>query len=888
MNNTCNVTFTLNGERLTVDYEKGMSVLDILREQCNIKSCKDGCSGQGFCGACSVLIDGKARITCTRDPETVQNKNILTIEGFPEEEKELLSSALVKEGAIQCGFCTPGIMIRFKSYLDNNKLPTSREEKAKAISRNLCRCTGYQRILDALETAEEHWINKVPIDIEAPPRRNKLFGEKYGYKRTYTPKPGGIGSNVKRYRGLEMALGKKPYIADMEMERLLHGALLLSEYPRAKVKKIDISTGKKSKGVIDIFTAKDVPGKRKTGHIYPDWPIFVDEGEITRYVGDVLAIVIADSMHYAREAIKKIKVDYEIFDPIADPLEALKERAPPIHETGNLLSETHFTRGDVEETLQNSRYIIKQRFKTQRIEHAFMEVESCLVKPTQNGVHVYSQGQGVHEDQRQIAEVLGLKKENVIVELVSNGGAFGGKEDLSCQAQTAVAAYLLKKPVKLVLTREQSLRMHPKRHPMIMDYEVGADEKGKLTAVKMRLVADTGAYASVGAQVVERSAGHACGVYHVPVVDIGSKAVYTNNVPCGAMRGFGVNQTNFCIETILNMMVEKMRQDGNDIDDFEIRERNVLREGQPFATGQLMEKTVKGMHRCLEIAKPIYKEKKTKKVPIGIACAIKNTGIGNGLADTGRVLIKVLAAEKIEILTGFTEMGQGLFTVLTQSLTEITDIPASHMSVKTISLAKTKCGMTTASRGTALDTMAAKRAAQKLAKALETKTLKELAGEEFHGEYISDFTMPPGTDTENPVTHFAFSYAVQMALLNEHGKLDKIYAIHDVGRAINPLACAGQIEGGVHMGLGHSLSESFPLTNAVPDSLKMRDLQIISARDTPEVEVILVEEPEEAGGFGSKGIGEIGLVPTAGAVAGALYQYDKTWRFELPLTRKEK
>lgn len=882
-----NVTFTLNGKRITVGYEKGMSVLDILRETLNIKSCKDGCSSQGFCGACSVLIDGKASITCTRKPESIQEKSIITVEGFTEEEKELLSNTLVKEGAIQCGFCTPGIMIRFKSFLDNNDLPTTREKKAKAISRHLCRCTGYQRILDALETAEEHWSKNVPVKIESPPRRKDFFGEKFGYKRTYQPKPGGVGSSVKRYRGLDMALGKKPYIADMEIDGMLHGALLLSEYPRAKIKKIHISEAKKATGVVDIFIAKDVPGERKIGHIYSDWPIFVDEGEITRYVGDVLAIVVADSMYYARKAVKKIKVDYEIFDPIANPIESLKGGAPLIHETGNLLSETHFTRGKVEEALQNSRYVIKQRFKTQRIEHAFMEVESCLVKPTEKGVYVYSQGQGVHEDQRQIAEVLKLKKENVTVELVSNGGAFGGKEDLSCQAQTAVAAYLLKKPVKLVLTREQSLRMHPKRHPMIMDYEVGADENGKLTAVKMRLVADTGAYASVGAQVVERSAGHACGVYHVPAVDIEAKAVYTNNVPCGAMRGFGVNQTNFCIETILNMIVEKMRQDGIDVDDYDIRERNVLREGQPFATGQLMEKTVNGLHRCLEIAKPIYKEKKTK-APIGIACAIKNTGIGNGLADTGRVLIKVLADEKIEILTGFTEMGQGLFTVLTQSLTEITDIPASQMRVKTISLAKTKCGMTTASRGTALDTMAAKKAAQKLVKALETKTLKELAGEEFHGEYISNFTVPPGTDTENPVTHFAFSYAVQLALLNEKGKVDKMYAIHDVGRAINPMACAGQIEGGVHMGLGHSLSESFPLTNAVPDSLKMRDLQIISARDTPEVEVILVEEPEEAGGFGSKGIGEIGLVPTAGAVAGALYQYEKKWRFELPLTRKEK
>lgn len=879
---TMNVTFTLNGEEITADYEAGMSVLDVLREVCNIKSCKDGCSGQGFCGACTVLINGVAMISCKRNPASIEGKEIITVEGLDKREQEILSKSFVKEGAVQCGFCTPGLLIRIKGFLDKHPVST-REEKAKAISGNLCRCTGYQRILDAMETAEEYWQSK-ETNISGPPRRKDFFGEKYGFEREYKPKKNGVGYSTQRYRGIDMALGKKPYIADMEVDGILHGAFLLSEHPRVKVIKIDTSEAKSACGVVQIFTAKDVPGQRTIGHIFPDWPIFVSEGETTRYVGDVLAMIVADSMYHARAALDKIKVNYKILEVIDSPVKALADDSEKIHEKGNLLGHSFFGRGDVEKALNDSKYVIKQQFRTQRIEHAFMEVESCLAIPSKKGVHVYSQGQGVHEDQRQIAEVLGLNKEDVIVELVTNGGAFGGKEDLLCQAQTAMASFLLKKPVKTVLTREQSLLMHPKRHPMIMDYEVGADENGKLTAVKLRLIADTGAYASVGAQVAERAAGHSCGPYFVPNVDVDAKAVYTNNPPCGAMRGFGVNQTSFAIETCLNLIVEKMRKDGSEIDDYDIRELNILRERQLFATGQKMKKTVVGLQQCLDAVKDTYKN---SKVPTGIACGLKNTGIGNGLEDTGRVLIKVLENEHLEILTGFTEMGQGLFTVITQVVTEITNIPPSQMKVKSISYPKTKCGMTTASRGTALDTMAAKFAAEKLVLALQSKALKDLAGQEFHGEYISDFTVKPGTKTDNPITHLAFSYAVQVAFLDEKGKLTKIIAAHDVGKAINPMACAGQFEGGVHMGLGHTLSENFPTTKGIPDSLLMRDLQIVKAKDTPEVEVILIEEPEEVGGFGSKGVGEIGLVPTAGAVTGALHQFDGKWRFELPVSRND-
>jgi xanthine dehydrogenase molybdenum-binding subunit len=490
-----------------------------------------------------------------------------------------------------------------------------------------------------------------------------------------------------------------------------------------------------------------------------------------------------------------------------------------------------------------------------------------------SSLKIYTQGQGVHEDHDQIASVLGVEKDALDVELVSNGGAFGGKEDLSIQAHTAMAAMLTGLPVQTVLTREQSLRMHPKRHPITLHYTVGADSEGRLTAVRARIIGDTGAYASVGMKVLERAAGHSCGPYRVPSLDIDAKTVYTNNPPCGAMRGFGANQASFGIETVMDMLAEKVGIDG-----YDIRDRNILEPGDPFATGQLMTASC-GIRPTLEAVRDIYKSSQN----VGIGCGIKNTGIGNGMDDTGRLLLRILDGARIEILTGYTEMGQGMNTILRQVVTEETGLAPGIMTVRTASDPRVLCGMTTASRATALLTAAGKIAAVKLAADLETAALQELVGREYHGEFVCDFTTKPDAVTDNPITHMTFSYATQVVILDEEGRLERVVAAHDVGRAINPLQCATQIEGAVHMGLGYALSEDFPCTDGRPDSLLLRDLGILRAKDTPQIDVILIEVPDEVGGYGSKGVGEIGLVPTAGAVAGALYAFDGVRRFSLPM-----
>ncbi len=872
------ITFQLNGQQTTVSYETGMHFLELLREQCGITSAKDGCAPQGYCGCCKIMVDGRPTLSCLRRPEQMEGREVVTLEGVPEDKIKVLSDAFVQDGGVQCGFCTPGIVMRAASLLDGEP---SREKIAKGLAGHLCRCTGYARIVDAVQSAAEAWQSGQSVAHR--PRRPDFFGEEHGLTRTsQNGNRHGVGGSSPRYRGHEHAVGQKPYVADMQLDEMLHAAVVLSEHPRAKVLTIDPTPALAMSGVERVLTAEDVPGERMVGLIVRDWPIFVAPGEITHCVGDVLALVVADTQFHARQAAAAVAVQYEVLEPVSDPVAALAPDAPSVHANrnqGNLLDTCSFARGDVDAALSKAAHVIEETFSTQRIEHAFLEPEACLAKPDDDGITLYSQTQGVHDDQQQIAPVLGIAAEKVRVELVTNGGAFGGKEDLSVQAQTAVAAHVLGRPVRTVLSRDESIRMHPKRHPITMTYTVGADAEGRLTAIRARMIGDTGAYASVGMKVLERAAGHSCGPYRVPNVDVEAKTVYTNNPPCGAMRGFGANQASFAIEGILDMLADRIGIDG-----YDIRERNILAPGDAFATGQRMTNSC-GIRQSLEAVRDVYKQARAaSNQHVGIGCGIKNTGIGNGMDDSGRLLIRVLNGGQLEILTGYTEMGQGLFTILPQVVFEETGLEPDIMTCRTAADPRVLCGMTTASRATALLTAAGQRAAVQLAADLENSSLQALVGREYLGEYICDFTTKPGADTDEPKTHMTFSYATQVAIVGDNGKLTRVVAAHDVGRAINPLSCAGQIEGSLHMGIGYALSEDLPCTGGHPDSLLLRDLGILKAKDTPELDVILVEVPDEVGGYGSKGVGEIGLVPTAGAVAGALYAYDGIRRTRLPMT----
>ncbi len=875
------INFTLNGQPTTASYEPGMQFLDILREECGIVSAKNGCAPEGTCGCCAVLVDGRPGLACLRKPETMEGRDVITLEGVPEDMRKVLGEAFVTEGGVQCGYCIPGILVRASSMIRQG-ITDDRQAVAQALSGHLCRCTGYARILDGIQTAGEAWKNGGHLPSKEP-RRHFFFGEEFGLHRdpAFENRANGIGQSPSRYRGFDQAVGERPFVDDMRVPEMLHASPALSPHPRARVLAIRTAQALAMPGVVRVLTAVDVPGNRGTGITIPDLPVFVAIGETTCCVGDMLALVVADTAFHARQAAQKIAVDYEVLAPVTDPFAALEPDAPQVHAPGNihvhpnLLDSTAFSRGDVDAALARATHIIEQTFATQPIEPAFLEPEACLAIPQGDGLKVFSQSQGSIYDQKQIASVLNLPLEKIDVELAASGGAFGAKEELSIQAQTALAAYLLGRPVKTVLTRKQSTQLHPKRHPMTLKYTVGADAEGHLLAVRARIVGDTGGYAGTGGKCLLRAACHACGPYRVPNVDIESKAVLTNNPTSGAMRGFGTNQAHFAIEGIMDILAQKVGVDG-----YDIRDRNILAPGDPFCTGQIMRESC-GMRATLEAVKDIYKSAKYA----GIGCGIKSTGIGNGTVDSGHVLIRVLEGGRVEVLTGYTEMGQGLFTTVRQAVCQETALPPDSITVRWDQEIGLKCGETWASRGTTLSCAAAQRAAGELAADLKELPIEKLAGREYRGDYVCNFTTKPGTPAalSNPTTHLTFSYATQVVILGDDGRMKRVVAAHDVGRAINPKACAGQIEGGVHMGLGYALSEIFSSTNGVPDSLLLRDCGIIKAKDTPKVDVILIEIPDEIGGYGAKGAGEIGLVPTAAAVAGALYSFDGIRRFRLPM-----
>jgi selenium-dependent xanthine dehydrogenase len=880
------VNFTLNGKPTEVSYEPGMHFLEVLREDCGVISPKNGCAPEGTCGCCAILVDGRPVLACLRKPDQMEGREVATLEGVPEEMRRVLSEAFVVEGGVQCGFCIPGILVRASSLLRQG-CTDDRESVAKALDGHLCRCTGYARIIDAIQTAGEAWNNGGRIKSKEP-RRHSYFGEEFGasrnpaFAREGKANGNGVGRSPLRYRGIDQALGEKPFVDDMRVPGMLHAAPVLSAHPRARVRAIQTSAALAMPGVVRVFTASDVRGQRGTGLNVPDLPIFVAAGETTCNVADFLALVVADSAFHARQAAEKVDVDYEVLPPVTDPFAALEPGAPQVHApgnlhvSGNLIETTAFSRGNVDAALASAAHVIEQTFSTQPIEIAFLEPEACLALPQGKGVKVHTQSQGSIFDQRQIAKVLDLPLEDVEIELAASGGAFGAKEELSIQAQTALAALLLGRPVKTVLTRKQSTQHHVKRHPMTMHYTVGADADGHLLAVRARIVGDAGGYAGTSGKCLLRAACHSCGPYRVPNVDVNSKAVYTNNPTSGAMRGFGTNQVHFAMEGMMDLLAEKVGVDG-----YDIRARNILNPGDAFATGQIMRESVLGLRRSLEAVKELYKNSKYA----GIGCGIKSTGIGNGTIDSGHILLRVVEGGRVDILTGYTELGQGLFTTIRQAVCEETNLPPEIMTVRWNKDLGVKCGETWASRATTLSCAAAQRAASKLAADLKQATLDQLAGLEYGGDYVCDFTTKPGTPEalENPTTHLTFSYATQVVILGEDGRMERVVAAHDVGHAINPRLCAEQMEGGVHMGLGYALSENFTSTGGRPDSLLLRDLGILRAKDMPQVDVILIEVPDEVGGYGAKGVGEIGCVPTAGAVAGALYAYDGIRRFRLPM-----
>jgi len=848
------ITFSLNGKQEKYEGNPEQTLLKYLRLDKHITSAKDGCSAQAACGACTVEINGKAKLSCNISMQKLEGAQITTMEGFPEYVKDTIVKAYVNKGAVQCGFCTPGFIVRTKVLLETNPNPSITEIQ-NALKQHICRCTGYKKIEQAIEFAGKAIKNNEILEI--------------------TKTSGKIGVPHPKYQAYDTAIGKRNFVDDIFLDGMLFAALKLSDYPSAKVLNINIIEALKLRGVLRIFTAADIPGQQKVGLILKDWPIMIGIGDNTNYIGDVIAGVVAETEEIARQAVKLIKVEYEIYEPVTDVFKAID--AKRIHpERPNNFETTQFKIGNADEIIAKSKFSYKNTFETQRIEHAFLEKEAAIARPDGNGgIELFSQSQGVYEDRRQVAMILGLPEEKIRVTLVPNGGGFGGKEDLSVQGQTALFAFLMNQPVKLTLSREESIQLHPKRHPVYMDIELAADESGKLTALKLRAVGDTGAYASVGAKVMERVAGHAAGGYFIPCIDIEAKTVYTNNIPCGAMRGFGANQVAFALESCID---EICKMAG--FDRWKFRYDNALVDGLSTSTGQKVFGV--GIRACLEALKEDFYQSKYA----GIGCAIKNSGVGNGMIDESKVKIEIVSEHHIRLHHGWTEMGQGVHNMALQTLCEETGFNPENIEVIVDTEAQIKTGMTTSSRATALVSLAIINAAKILNTDLKTFPVHDLVGKTYTGQFICDWTNKPGADVDEQIIHYSYGYAAQLCILDDKGEITKIVAAHDAGKIMNPMLFEGQIEGAVHMGLGYALTEELPMVDGYLKSDKFSNLKILRAHQTPEIKVIGVEVPDLIGPYGAKGIGEIGLIPTAAAVANALCYFDGIRRVRLPMKRK--
>ncbi|WP_407386392.1 selenium-dependent xanthine dehydrogenase [Ruminococcus sp.] len=837
------------------DYESAhdKKLLRFLRDDLRLTAAKDGCS-EGVCGTCTVLIDGKKTKACVVSLSKLAGKRVLTVEGIAPGEMRVYEHCFAEAGAVQCGFCIPGMILSAKSLLDTNLNPTRADVK-RAIRGNLCRCTGYKKIEDAILLAADFFREQRAIP--APPKSLHM------------------DERARRIDAKEKVNGTGLFADDLYFDGMLYAKGVYAKYPRAKINRIDFSRALAHPDCVEILTKADVK-HNKIGHIKQDWDVMLGEGDITKYVGNVLAVVASTKPDSVQEICDLVEVDYTELKPLTSPYEALRGDAPLIHEDGNVMSRANLVRGNADEAIKNARFVVTRKYKTSWQEHGFMEPECCVALPEgQDGLLIYTSSQSIYDVRRECSKALGLPPEKVHVRAPLVGGGFGGKEDMSVQPYAALMAWYTKRPVKMKYTRQESLSYHVKRHPMEMEFTTACDENGILTAMKGVIIADTGAYASLGGPVLHRACTHAAGPYNYQNIDIFGMSVYTNNTPSGAFRGFGVTQSCFATESNINLLAEMVG-----IDPWEFRRRNVIRPGDILPNGQTADPNT-NLEACLDAVKELYYGNKT----VGIACGFKNSGTGMGKKDIGRVLLSVEDG-RIHIRTSAACMGQGIGQMVLTEICHVTGLDPALFLFETADTVRTPdAGTSTASRQTVMTGEAARRAGEKLKVALSGgKTLDDLEGQEFFGEFSAE-TDPLGAIKENPVSHISYSYGVQLIILDDEGRIAKAVSAFDVGTPVNIQAVEGQIEGGMVMGIGYGVTEKFECIDGYPVS-RFGKLGLMRADEAPALEVILCRPREEDRlpvSLGAKGCGELCMIPTAPACALAYYKYDGKFRQSLPL-----
>ncbi|WP_311537599.1 selenium-dependent xanthine dehydrogenase [uncultured Anaerococcus sp.] len=844
----------INGN--TYETYEDKSLLRFLRDDLHITSVKDGCS-QGACGTCSVIVGDAKKLACTQRLSKLKDKEILTIEGLTELEKKAFVHAFSKAGAVQCGFCIPGMVMSGAAIIRKNPNPTKDEIK-EGIKQNICRCTGYVKIIEGIKLASEIINGSIEMTTDE-------------YDRVK------VGDEFIRIDAHDKVLGIGEYVDDMIFDDMKVASAIRSKYPRARILKIDASKAEALEGVYGVLTATDVPNN-KVGHIFQDWDVFIAEGDITRSQGDEICLVVAENDKILEEAKKLVEIEYEELEPVSSIAEAENPNSPFVHPTGNLCQERHVSRGNAEEAFKKCKYIVEETYTTPFTEHAFLEPECAIAEPMGDGVKLYTTDQSVYDTRKETLIMFGWEDqpERVVVENKLIGGGFGGKEDVSCQHLAALAAYKFQIRVKIKFSRDESLKFHPKRHPMIGTFKLGCDEEGNFLAMQATIKMDTGAYASLCGPVLERACTHSVGPYHYENTQIDGYGYYTNNPPAGAFRGFGVCQSNFAFESNINLLAEKVG-----ISPWEIRYKNAIRPGEVLPNGQIADSST-ALVETLEAVKDVYEENIDRA---GIACAMKNAGVGVGLPDKGRAKIRIEDG-KVNIYCAASDLGQGAQTVFKQMALDVLGLRFDQVNIIHPNSGNSPdSGTSSGSRQTLISGEAIKKVTEKLKVDLDkVDDIKELEGKEYFHEYF-DPTDPLNSDKENPVSHIAYGFSTNVVILNDDGTIRKVVAATDAGKVINPKAIEGQLEGGIVMGLGYALTEDFKLDKSKVKA-KYGNLGLWRAPMIPEIETTFVAKPDDElldRAFGAKGVGEIATIPIAPAVQGAYYKLDGILRRDFPM-----
>lgn len=824
-------------------------LIDYLRDTLGLRGTKEGCSG-GACGTCTILIDGKKSKACVVTLSQLDGKKVTTIEGLSEREKSVYTYAFGECGAVQCGFCIPGMIISAKALIDENPNPTSADIK-KAIMGNICRCTGYVKIEQGIALAAQMLRDNIPVPAA-----------------DYTA---AVGAPLHRIDVEDKVLGTGLYSDDFKVDGMVYAKAIRSKYPRARVDRIDINKALAHPQCITVLTACDVPFN-KTGHLTPDWDVFIKEGHVTRYVGDAIALAVVKEKKYLDEVCNLIDVEYTELKPLLTPEEAMAPDAPLLHESGNILSYQTLSRGDVDKAIAESAFVVTNHYSTPQTDHAFMEPECAVAYRVGDILHLHSGSQNVFDDRREVARMLGIPDESVQVHSMLVGGGFGGKEDMSVQHHASLAAWITGLPVNVRFSRQESLLIHTKRHAMEMDITTACDEEGNLTASKVSIVSNCGAYASLGGPVLQRAGTHSSGPYHFENFAFDGVCVYTNTVPGGAFRGFGVTQTVFGQEQNIDELAALVG-----MDPWAFRYKNAVRPGEALPNGQICSEET-GLVECLEAVKEAYYSSPRS----GLAICMKNSGIGVGLPDIGRTTLEVQNGI-VRIRAGAACIGQGVGTMATQILCETTGLTRDKVLVESPDTVRTpNSGTTTASRQTLFTGEATRLASVKLKELLETKSLDELNGTEITEEFLG-VTDPFNSDKPHPKNHVAYGFGACVAIIGDDNKVSDLHVAYDVGRVINPQSCEGQAEGGAIMGMGYGVTEDFVYKDGYVMS-KYGTLGLLRSTQCPKIHVSLIEKgtPDQYA-YGAKGIGEISSIPIAPSIANAYRRIDGEPRRSLPL-----